>query len=160
MCIVVPTDGDRTGAVGEVVSSVPEVGYAAPDTTTVSPVGIRFGDESDEEGAGVQSGVRGDLSLVFSATDPAHEPAHRRVSLGDESNVECRLRFGDESDEENDEDDEDAIEKMRQAYNKTHQKNKSKRKPQQSRNSQYEKNATTARKKANKKSKSSNRKVV
>ena len=75
-------------------------------------------------------------------------------------NESVEVDDGDESDEENDEDDEDAIEKMRQAYNKTHQKNKSKRKPQQSRNSQYEKNATTARKKANKKSKSSNRKVV
>jgi hypothetical protein len=75
-------------------------------------------------------------------------------------NESVEVDDGDESDEENDDDDEDAIEKMRQAYNKTHQKNKSKRKPQQSRNSQYEKNATTARKKANKKSKSSNRKVV
>jgi hypothetical protein len=61
----------------------------------------------------------------------------------------------EEDDNESEEDDEDMIEKMRQAYNKTHHKNKSKRKPQQqSRNSQYEKNATTARKKANKKSKS------
>ena len=73
------------------------------------------------------------------------------INAANDSNVP---HSDDEDEDEDSEDEEEAIEKMRQAYNKTHLKSKSKRKPQQSLNNQYTKNATTARKKANKKSKS------